>query len=62
MTNKEKVNLAMKLINEVIDDTQTEEFKNKSERNEKIQGALRTFGNDFKLKLKPLISWINDSD
>jgi hypothetical protein len=62
MTNKEKINLAMKLIHEVIDDTQTEGFSDKSERNKKIQGVLRTFGEDFKLKLRPLVSWIQESD
>ena len=47
LTLKEKAELAQKLVNEVIEATQTPDFENKSEQNAKTTGVFRVFGDQF---------------
>lgn len=55
LTLQEKAELAQKLINEVIDATQTPKFENKSEEHKKATGVFRVFGDQFKSSVNMIV-------
>lgn len=44
---KEKAQLVAQLTKEIVEETRNDDFTNKSEKNEKISGLMRTFGEEY---------------
>jgi hypothetical protein len=48
---EEKSQMILKLVNEIIEEAQTVEFRNKSKQHENISGMMRTFGSEYIMRM-----------
>jgi hypothetical protein len=60
MNIEEKSQLILKLVEEIVEESQSDEFRNKSTDHEKISGIMRTFGNDYVMRLRTFDKFFKD--
>lgn len=62
LTIKQKADLIQTLTTEIIKESQSDNFKNKSDNNKRISGIFNTFAINFNSNARSVVNFLKESD